>query len=65
MASTIIQRGYKIVSGGTGAEVQRPLATVVLGGLVSATILTLVVLPTVYALINKDEDLLPEQTETA
>ncbi len=43
----------KIVSGGTGAEIQRPLALVVLGGLVSATLLTLIVLPTVYALINK------------
>ncbi|MGH7710882.1 MAG: efflux RND transporter permease subunit, partial [Gemmatimonadaceae bacterium] len=32
-----------------GAEVQRPLATVVIGGLVSSTVLTLVVLPTVYA----------------
>lgn len=46
----------KIISNGTGAEVQRPLATVVLGGLVSATVLTLVVLPTVYALINKDPE---------
>lgn len=46
----------KIISSGTGAEVQRPLATVVLGGLVSATVLTLVVLPTVYALINKDPE---------
>jgi cobalt-zinc-cadmium resistance protein CzcA len=36
------------VSTSSGAEVQRPLATVVLGGLVSATVLTLVVLPTVY-----------------
>jgi len=34
---------------GTGAEVQKPLATVVIGGLVSATILTLVVLPALYA----------------
>jgi cobalt-zinc-cadmium resistance protein CzcA len=32
----------------SGAEVQRPLATVVIGGLVSATLLTLLVLPTVY-----------------
>lgn len=46
----------KIISTGTGAEVQRPLATVVLGGLVSATLLTLLVLPTVYALINKDSE---------
>jgi heavy metal efflux system protein len=34
---------------GTGAEVQRPLATVVIGGLISATLLTLVVLPALYA----------------
>lgn len=46
----------KIFSHGTGAEVQRPLATVVLGGLVTATALTLIVLPTLYVIINKDED---------
>ena len=34
---------------GTGAEVQRPLATVVIGGLMSATLLTLLVLPALYA----------------
>ncbi|MBN9395359.1 MAG: efflux RND transporter permease subunit [Candidatus Melainabacteria bacterium] len=45
----------KIFSTGTGAEVQRPLATVVLGGLITATLLTLVVLPAVYCLINKDK----------
>ena len=33
---------------GAGAEVQRPLATVVIGGLVTATLLTLLVLPTIY-----------------
>ena len=33
---------------GTGAEVQKPLATVVIGGLVSSTLLTLVVLPALY-----------------
>ncbi len=36
------------LSHGTGAEVQRPLATVVIGGLISSTFLTLVVLPTIY-----------------
>jgi cobalt-zinc-cadmium resistance protein CzcA len=36
---------------GTGAEVQRPLATVVIGGLVSSTALTLFVLPALYALL--------------
>jgi len=35
---------------GTGAEVQRPLATVVIGGIISSTILTLLVLPTLYKL---------------
>ena len=34
---------------GTGAEVQKPLATVVIGGLISATLLTLVLLPALYA----------------
>ncbi|WP_033149084.1 CusA/CzcA family heavy metal efflux RND transporter [Prevotella sp. P6B1] len=37
------------VSGSAGAEVQRPLATVVIGGLFSATILTLIVVPILYA----------------
>ncbi len=49
----------KIVSTGTGAEIQRPLALVVLGGLISATFLTLIVLPTVYALLNKPNSKLP------
>jgi len=34
---------------GTGAELQRPIATVVIGGLISATLLTLLVLPALYA----------------
>ena len=37
---------------GTGAEVQRPLATVVIGGLVSSTLLTLVVLPALYRIVS-------------
>jgi cobalt-zinc-cadmium resistance protein CzcA len=37
------------LASGAGAEVQRPLATVVIGGLVTSTLLTLLVLPTVYA----------------
>lgn len=37
---------------GTGAEVQRPLATVVIGGIISSTLLTLVVLPALYKLIH-------------
>ena len=38
-----------------GAEVQRPLATVVIGGLVTSTLLTLLVLPAVYAWLGKKE----------
>lgn len=38
---------------GAGAEVQRPLATVVIGGVVSATLLTLVVLPGLYVLVHR------------
>jgi cobalt-zinc-cadmium resistance protein CzcA len=38
---------------GTGAEVQRPLATVVIGGILSATVLTLVVLPALYRMFNR------------
>jgi cobalt-zinc-cadmium resistance protein CzcA len=37
---------------GTGAEVQRPIATVVIGGLVSSTALTLLVLPALYGLFG-------------
>jgi heavy metal efflux system protein len=36
-----------------GAEVQRPLATVVIGGLVTSTLLTLIVLPVIYELIEE------------
>jgi len=39
---------------GIGAEVQRPLATVVIGGIASATVLTLLVLPALYTWLEKD-----------
>ena len=42
---------------GTGAEVQRPLATVVIGGLISSTALTLLVLPALYRLFARSDDL--------
>jgi cobalt-zinc-cadmium resistance protein CzcA len=41
------------ISQGAGAEVQRPLATVVIGGLISSTILTLIVLPVLYGIFYK------------
>ena len=37
---------------GTGAEVQRPLATVVIGGIISSTLLTLLVLPVLYHMVE-------------
>jgi cobalt-zinc-cadmium resistance protein CzcA len=40
------------IATGTGAEVQRPLATVVIGGIISSTILTLLVLPLLYKLAH-------------
>jgi len=43
------------ISTNAGAEVQRPLATVVIGGLITATILTLVVLPVLYAIFDTKE----------
>lgn len=42
------------LSNGSGAEVQRPLATVVIGGLITATLLTLVVLPVLYTYFEKE-----------
>jgi cobalt-zinc-cadmium resistance protein CzcA len=41
---------------GTGAEVQRPLATVVVGGIISSTLLTLVVLPALYILAHRRQE---------
>jgi cobalt-zinc-cadmium resistance protein CzcA len=50
MTATVASLGFlpMALSTSSGAEVQRPLATVVIGGLVSATLLTLLVLPAVY-----------------
>ena len=40
------------LSHGIGSEVQRPLAVVIIGGLISATLLTLIVLPTLYLVME-------------
>jgi heavy metal efflux system protein len=50
MTATVASLGFlpMAISTSAGAEVQRPLATVVIGGLVTATMLTLLVLPTLY-----------------
>lgn len=47
------------LSTGMGAEVQRPLATIVIGGVISSTILTLLVLPAVYVLFDKEKPIVP------
>ncbi len=47
------------IASGAGAEVQKPLATVVIGGLVTSTLLTLLVLPTVYAWLFADGEPAP------
>ncbi len=58
MTATVAALGFipMALSSSAGAEVQRPLATVVIGGLVSATFLTLFVLPTVYAYAYRKEE---------
>ncbi|GAB3323082.1 CusA/CzcA family heavy metal efflux RND transporter [Hymenobacter humi] len=54
MTATVASLGFLPMALATsaGAEVQRPLATVVIGGLVTATLLTLLVLPILYALVE-------------
>jgi cobalt-zinc-cadmium resistance protein CzcA len=51
MTATVASLGFlpMALSTNSGAEVQRPLATVVIGGLISATVLTLLVLPALYS----------------
>ncbi|MCA6439840.1 MAG: CusA/CzcA family heavy metal efflux RND transporter [Chitinophagaceae bacterium] len=55
MTATVASLGFlpMALSTGSGAEVQKPLATVVIGGLITATFLTLVVLPVLYAWFEK------------
>lgn len=55
MTASVASLGFlpMALSHGSGAEVQKPLATVVIGGLLTATLLTLIILPCIYALIEK------------
>ena len=50
---------------GPGSEVQRPLAIVVIGGLITCTLLTLVVLPVMYALIENQMERKRERADAA
>ena len=45
------------IATGAGGEVQRPLATVVIGGILSSTFLTLVLLPVLYAWFEKPQEI--------
>ncbi|MBO9701435.1 MAG: CusA/CzcA family heavy metal efflux RND transporter [Sporocytophaga sp.] len=58
MTASVASMGFlpMALSNTSGAEVQKPLATVVIGGLISATLLTLIVLPVLYTLFYKNED---------
>jgi cobalt-zinc-cadmium resistance protein CzcA len=55
LTATVASLGFlpMALSHGSGAEVQKPLATVVIGGLITATILTLFILPLLYVLFEK------------
>lgn len=55
MTATVASLGFlpMALSHGSGAEVQKPLATVVIGGLISATLLTLIVLPLLYVVVER------------
>lgn len=55
MTASVAALGFlpMAMSTGSGAEVQRPLAAVVIGGLITSTLLTLIVLPTLYYLVFK------------
>jgi cobalt-zinc-cadmium resistance protein CzcA len=58
MTAAVASLGFvpMAIATGAGAEVQRPLATVVIGGIVSSTLLTLVVLPVLYAWFERERD---------
>ncbi len=53
---TIFSLIPSLIATGTGSEVQKPLATVVVGGLISSTILTLLIIPAVYGWFEKRKE---------
>jgi heavy metal efflux system protein len=59
MTAAVASLGFlpMAIATGAGAEVQKPLATVVIGGLISATLLTLIILPVLYALFANQKSL--------
>jgi cobalt-zinc-cadmium resistance protein CzcA len=67
MTAAVASLGFlpMALSDGAGAEVQRPLATVVIGGLITATILTLFILPALYLMLEGKTKLKPKATVIA
>ncbi|RAV97879.1 CusA/CzcA family heavy metal efflux RND transporter [Pseudochryseolinea flava] len=64
MTAAVASLGFlpMAIATSAGAEVQKPLATVVIGGLISATILTLFVLPCLYVYVERIKVLVPNKT---
>jgi heavy metal efflux system protein len=62
MTATVASLGFlpMALANGAGAEVQKPLATVVIGGLLSSTLLTLILLPVVYAMLKSKIKIRPK-----
>ncbi|MGI8924933.1 MAG: efflux RND transporter permease subunit [Fimbriimonadales bacterium] len=67
MTATVASIGFlpMALSTGKGAEVQKPLATVVIGGIITSTILTLLVLPALYMLVSGKKGQPPGQEDVA
>jgi cobalt-zinc-cadmium resistance protein CzcA len=51
--TTLLGLTPMLLATGSGSEIQRPLAAVVLGGLVSSTALTMLVLPVIYTIVEE------------
>lgn len=66
MTATVASLGFlpMAISTGAGAEVQKPLATVVIGGLITATLLTLLVLPCLYIIFSSGKKIKLKPTIT-
>ncbi len=62
MTASVAALGFlpMAMSSSAGSEVQKPLATVVIGGLISATLLTLIVLPVLYSFMEKQKIKIPK-----
>ncbi len=61
LTATVASLGFlpMAISSSAGAEVQKPLATVVIGGLITATFLTLLILPALYQIMEKKKQIKP------